>query len=262
MRIEAGRYVVRLAESDADVAGALRLRHRVFRTEMGAKPSTGAEGVETDRFDVHCEHLILEDRQAPDGPQVVGTYRLLSGAAAMAGPGFYSSGEFDLAPFTAAPERCLEVGRTCVDRAHRGGTGTTLMWSGIASLVFQRETRFLFGCASFPGTDTAAIAHALSYLHCRHLAPEEIRARAIGEHAVPLDVLDCGAVDRPKAIRIMPSLIKGYLRLGGFTGDGAFVDHDFGVIDVFLVVDVDRVTESQRSFYRSQIDDALARVSS
>ena len=262
MRIEAGRYVVRLARDPDEVNGALRLRHRVFRTEMGVQSTGGDSGVETDRFDDHCEHLILEDRQAPHGPEVVGTYRLLSGADALAGPGFYSAGEFDLTPFDAFAECCLEVGRSCVDRAHRGGPATNLLWAGLAALVFDRGIRFLFGCASFPGTDPANIAHALSYLHCRHLAPPEIRARAIGENAVRTDVLSCEDVDRGEAVRNLPTLIKGYLRLGGFAGDGAYVDHAFRVIDVFLVLDVDRVSESVRSFYRTRIDEALARVSS
>ena len=262
MGIEAGRYVVRLARSTDDVAGALRLRHRVFRAELGVRSGGGDAGVETDRFDDHCEHLILEDRQAPHGPEVVGTYRLLAGADALAGPGFYSAGEFDLAPFDAFADCCLEVGRTCVDRAHRGGPATNLLWAGLAAIVFDRGIRFLFGCASFPGTDPANIAHALSYLHCRHLAPPEFRAQAIGENAIPTNVLPCDEVDRGEAVRIMPSLIKGYLRLGGFAGQGAYIDHAFGVIDVFLVVDVDRVSESLRSFYRNRIDEALARVSS
>ena len=262
MRIEAGPFVVRLAENAEDVLHALQLRHRVFRTEMGARSAGSEEGIETDRFDASCEHLILEDRNAPCSAQVIGTYRLLSGSEAMGGPGFYSAGEFDLSPFESRAGCCLELGRSCVDRSYRGGPATTLLWAGLASLVFEREIRYLFGCASFPGTDPEAVAHALSYLHCRHLAPEEIRARVIGEHGIAMDLVPRAAIDRAEAIRVMPSLIKGYLRLGGFTGEGAFVDHAFGVIDVFLVVDVERTSESQRSFYRNRIGDALARVAS
>lgn len=262
MRIEAGRYVVRLAANSHDVQGALRLRHRVFGTEMGAASSGREVGIETDRFDSYCEHLILEDREAPDGPEVVGTYRILSGATAGSGPGFYSAGEFDLAPFEASANLCLEVGRTCVDRAHRGGSATSLLWAGLGQLVFARKIRFLFGCASFPGTEPSAIANSLSFLHCRHLAPADLRVRAVGEHAVSMSLIPCAEVDQTEAIRMMPSLIKGYLRLGGFTGEGAYVDHAFGVIDVFLVVDMERVSESQRAFYRNRIDEALARVTS
>ncbi len=261
MLIEAGRYAVRLAEGDEDVKRALRLRHRVFGTELGVRSTGAEEGIETDRFDPHCEHLILEDRQAEGGAEVVGTYRILSGSAAANGPGFYSSTEFDLSAFSSRAEQCMEVGRTCVDRAHRGGPATSLLWAGLASLVFARDTRFLLGCASFPGTDPERIAHALSYLHCHHLAPEDIRARVVGEHGVAMDVLPCAEVNREEAMRTTPSLIKGYLRLGGVTGEGAFVDHAFGVIDVFLVVDVERVSDRQKARYRSRFDEARARAS-
>ena len=39
MRIEAGRFTVTLAETEADVAAAQRLRYRVFVEEMGATPT-------------------------------------------------------------------------------------------------------------------------------------------------------------------------------------------------------------------------------
>jgi len=260
LRIEVGRWRVRLASGEDDLVGALRLRHRVFAEELGGFSAGGPEGLEKDRFDPVCEHLILEDLAAGPEPRIVGTYRLLSGEAATNGPGFYSSGEFDLAVFAPVAAECLEVGRTCVDPAYRGGPAMSLLWAGLASLVFAREVRFLFGCASFPGLDPAPISQALSLLRCEHMAPEEIRARALQPHRLPLGGCPCGRIDREAAARQMPSLIKGYLRLGGFCGDGAYPDCHFGVIDVFLVVDVERVGEAQRRFYRDRLESTLARL--
>ena len=47
----------------------------------------------------------------------------------------------------------------------------------------------------------------------------------------------------------MPPLIKGYLRLGGFVGDGAVVDHQFNTTDVSIVVKTDLVTDKYYRHY-------------
>ena len=95
MRIEAGRFTVRLAESEADVAAAQRLRYRTFVEEMGASasPDEMAERRERDRFDPYFEHLLLIDNENKDPDVergVVGVYRLmLRDRAQLEGIGFY-----------------------------------------------------------------------------------------------------------------------------------------------------------------------------
>ena len=201
------------------------------------------------------------DRSANAGAgEVVGAYRMLPGSAAVAGPGFYSAHEFDVTPFLERASSCLEVGRTCVAKDYRGGAAAQLLWAGIAAYVFEHDVGYLFGCASFPGTDARAVAQPLALLHHEHLAPPGIRARAFGPNRLEMDIMPADQLDRSEGMRRMPSLIKGYLRLGGFAGDGAWIDRDFGVIDVFLVVDVSRVDERRRAFYRDRIAGSLARV--
>lgn len=260
MQIDVKHFTVKIAEDNAERDAALRLRYRVFVEEKGATPAPGAEGLEQDEFDPHCGHLILLDRNRAPDDRVIGTYRMLAGQAARRGPGFYSAGEFDLTALEARLGECLEVGRTCVAPEYRGGPATQLLWAGLARHVFQADIGVLFGCASLPGTDPAALAQPLSYLHHHHLAPPDLRARALGHGRAEMNILVPAEVNRTAAMGAMPSLVKGYLRLGGYVGDGAFVDRAFGVTDVFLAVDVRRASEERRAFFRDRITDVLARL--
>jgi putative hemolysin len=47
----------------------------------------------------------------------------------------------------------------------------------------------------------------------------------------------------------MPALIKAYLRLGGFVGDGAFIDQAFNTTDVCLLMDTAAMSERHKGFY-------------
>ena len=50
----------------------------------------------------------------------------------------------------------------------------------------------------------------------------------------------------------VPPLIKAYLRLGGFVGEGAFLDHAFNTTDVCLVLDTARMNEKNRALYTKE----------
>jgi putative hemolysin len=124
-----------------------------------------------------------------------------------------------------------------------------LLWSGLADYVLERGIEILFGAASFPGTDPDAVGEALALLHHRHLAPPELRARAWADARVEMDRANPEAIDAARAMQVIPSLIKAYLRLGGAVGDGAYIDHDFNTIDVCVVMDTARMAEKHRAFY-------------
>ena len=113
----------------------------------------------------------------------------------------------------------------------------------------RHKIEIMFGCASFPGTDPAKHAAPLSYLYHRHLAPPEFRPRALPSRYVPMDILPLSELDERRALAALPPLIKGYLRLGGFVGDGAVIDHQFGTIDVSVVVVTDRVSDKYYRHY-------------
>lgn len=236
----AGDLEVRLA-APHEIDAALALRYRVFCEERGAR--VGRKGLEEDDYDRACDHLIVLDHAAAGRP-VVGTYRLLREDVATPLGGFYSAGEYDLAPLLArgrgggAGPQLLELGRSCVAIPYRTNATITLLWRAIASYLEAHRIGFMFGCASFPGTDPAAHADELAYLYRFHLASPELRVRALAHHHV--------AMDRPGDVsdfsgRGLPPLIKAYLRVGAKVGDGAFVDRDFNTVDVFMIMPVERI---------------------
>nr|WP_240335645.1 GNAT family N-acetyltransferase [Pseudotabrizicola algicola] len=229
------------------------MRYRVFVTELGAD-GPGVDHVlqvERDEFDAVFDHLVLVDRWADpaQGEHVVGVYRLLPCDRMRQIGRFYSASEFDLAPLLASGRRLLELGRSCIHADHRGGTGMFHLWNALARYVIEREIEILFGAASFPGTDLARLAAPLSLLHHAHLAPPALRVRALGDDPARQHLLPAAQVDRRLALAQTPALIKAYLRLGGYVGDGVFVDHAFNTTDVCLVMDTAAMSRKHKDFY-------------
>jgi putative hemolysin len=249
---EAGNLVARLAESEADIDAAQALRYRVFYEEMSAIPSAecARRRRDSDAFDALCDHLLVIARDRPDLPGgVVGTYRLLRRGVARRHGSFYTAGEYDIAPILAHPGEVMELGRSCVHAAYRTRPTMQLLWRGIAVYVFHYRIELMFGCASLAGTDVDAVAGPLSYLHHAHLAPDAFRPRALAARYVDMNRLPADAVDPRRALAALPPLIKGYLRLGGFVGDGAVIDEQFNTIDVCILVKTDLVTDKYYRHY-------------
>ena len=246
-------FQITLATTPEDLRAAQRLRYEVFVEELGGDGAMvdHEQRLERDEFDPYYDHLILidtrRDRAALD--HVVGVYRLLRSDQAEALGKYYSEGEYDLAPLKGSGRKLLELGRSCVHAEYRGGTALLHLWNGLAKYVLKNEIDILFGVASFHGTDLKALAQPLSYLHQNHLAPEELRVRVQPEHFVSMDLLPEDQIDRKAAMLATPALIKGYLRLGGFVGEGAFVDHAFNTTDVFLLMDTEKMNAKSRAMY-------------
>ncbi|MGJ8612113.1 MAG: GNAT family N-acetyltransferase [Octadecabacter sp.] len=240
-------FATRLAVCADDTQAAQALRYRVFVEEMGADgPLVDHDArLERDIFDDHAEQLLLLDLAREDGDQVVGVYRLMDEDAAQAAGQFYSAQEFDLTRLTGSGRRLMELGRSCLHPDYRGGAGVLHLWQGLADIVRTRQIDILFGVASFQGTDLETLAPSLSLLHRDHLAPDDIRVRA--HDFQPMDFM--GVEDRVAAMKQVPSLIKAYLRLGGFVGEGAYVDPAFNTTDVCLVLDLARMTARQAAIY-------------
>lgn len=252
VQVVAGDFEVRLAQTAAEIEAAQTLRYRVFYEEMSAQPSVEmkALGRDFDPFDEVCDHLLVLDRRRGDGPEgIVGTYRLIRRPAAAKMGRFYSSAEYDIQKMIDYPGEVLELGRSCIARDARNTATMQMLWRGIALYAYHYNIKVMFGCASMPGIDPTQHAQALSYLYHHHLAPPEIRVRALPQRYVKMDMLEAGSYDPRKAMARVPPLIKGYLRLGGFVGDGAVIDHDFNSTDVFIIVKTELVTEKYIRHY-------------
>ena len=259
--VRSGSLQVRLAECLADVDAAQALRYRVFYEEMGAQPTAEMARFrrDGDDFDGVCDHLLVIDHARGSGAHtVVGTYRLIRRDAARRHGCFYSESEYDVTPILAFPGEVLELGRSCVAAEARNRPTMQLLWRGIAAYVFHYGVELMFGCASLPGVDPAALALPLSYLHRHHLAPPALRASALPERHIEMQRLDPAAIDPQRALAELPPLIKGYLRLGAFVGDGAVIDHQFNTTDVCIVVKTDLVTEKYYRHYERHAREGAA----
>lgn len=236
----ANQLELRLVKAGPELDAAQRLRYLVFYEEMGAvaSPAMRAARRDADRYDALADHLVVIDldRSQEGASCVVGCYRMLRQSVAEAHGGFYTAGEFDLAGVRAPYGEIMELGRSCVHADYRSGAAMQLLWRGIAEYLEAHRVGLMLGCASLPGTDPDALAPILSYLHHRHLAPREIRPRALAERYVRADRVPLDQLDERKALRQLPPLLKGYLRIGGMIGDGAVIDRQFNTTDVCLVL--------------------------
>ena len=258
--LRAGNLGVRLAWTAAEIDAVQALRFRVFYGEMGATPDgpTAATRRDRDAFDGVADHLLVVDHAIGPGPEgVVGTYRLIQRDGAARIGRFYSAAEYDITKMVNFPGRILELGRSCVDAGYRNRAAMQLLWRGIAAYVFRHQIDLMFGCASLAGTDPEMLATELTYLYHNHLAPPALRPRALPERYVEMRRTDPDAIDPRRAIGVLPPLIKGYLRLGGFVGDGAVIDRQFNTTDVAVVVKTDLVTDKYYRHYERQLREAL-----
>jgi putative hemolysin len=253
-----GSLELKLAQKASDVRRAQRLRYEVFYEEMSAVPNAAARLArrDMDEFDAICDHLLVLDHDKPQGigrpgPRVVGTYRLLRQEAADMNWGFYTAGEFDISRLVESrPETSfLELGRSCVLKPYRDKRTVELLWHGIWAYVLTHGVDVMIGCVSFEGTDPDALAVPLSYLHHYHQAPEAWRAAAIADRYVDMNRLPKEAIDLKTALRTLPPLMKGYLRLGAYLGDGAVIDRQFGTIDVLMILPVSAINPRYVNYY-------------
>ncbi|GBQ43483.1 GNAT family N-acetyltransferase [Komagataeibacter europaeus] len=258
--LRGGNLGVRIATTDEERDAAQALRYRVFYEEMGAIPDSRTARLkrDVDEFDEYADHLLVIDHAISSGAKgVVGTYRLMQGDAARRLGKFYTSSEYDISPLTEFPGRLLEVGRSCVDLNYRGRAAMQLLWRGIASYIFLHRIDVLFGCASLPGTNPDALSDELTYLYHNHLAPPALRVRALSERRVEMLRADPQVLDHRRSLARLPPLIKGYLRLGGYVGDGAVIDEQFNTTDVAVLVKSELLADKYYRHYERRLRDAL-----
>ena len=242
-----GSLEVRLAITKKDIRRAQKLRYRVFFEEGGALADARSALARRDicPFDRICDHMLVIDHEARTKfgrkkPKVVGTYRLLRQDMADKHGGFYSAQEFDIAPMLArhAGTRFLELGRSCVLPEYRSKRTIELLWRGIAAYMQHYNIGAMIGCASFEGRNPLAHALALSFLHHHAMSEGDWAAQALPERHVGMDMMPKESIDLRRALDALPTLIRGYLRVGAKFGAGAVIDRQFGTIDVLVVLPV------------------------
>lgn len=222
------RYRVEVAGPEQIVA-VQRLRYRIFARELGAKLPHEDEGLDRDEFDPHCQHLIVRDLTSG---HIVASTRVLNEAGTAHTGRFYSGSEFALDNILALPGRRVEIGRTCVDPAFRNGAVIATLWQGIGQLIGEQGVDYLFGCASVSLAGGREYAEAIiRQILQKHLAPETRRVTPL-RHLPRLDSSPEGIVPR------MPPLLRTYINLGAKACGEPCWDPDFGVADVFMLLDL------------------------
>ncbi len=237
-----GRYRLRLAQSEEERIEACRLRFKVFNIELGeGLQSSYKTGLDTDQFDLFCDHLIVEDKA---DRRVVGTYRMQSGETAGKNLGYYSAQEFDFAPYECLRSQILELGRASIDREHRSSEVLTLLWRGIAQYAMHYNLRYLIGCSSLtsqkPQEGWAMYEELKSFL-----VAAEFRTVPTAEFACP--PCEGELIESPK----IPKLLKTYLALGAKICATPAWDREFGTIDFLTLMDMEEITPAARSRFLS-----------
>ncbi|MDZ5603436.1 L-ornithine N(alpha)-acyltransferase [Pseudomonas sp. RP23018S] len=220
-RLQAERLIGAAALEEAQA-----LRFSVFSQAFKATFKDAEQGLDTDAYDVHCQHIGVRDLNTG---KLVATTRLLDHQAASSLGRFYSEEEFSLQGLRQLQGPILELGRTCVDPCYRNGGTIAVLWSELAEVLNEGGYRYLMGCASICMEDGGIQAHAvMQRLRERYLCTEHLRAEPknpLPSLAVPSNV-----------IAELPPLLKAYMRLGAKICGEPCWDPDFQVADVFILL--------------------------
>lgn len=257
---EVGAYCLRAARNRDDCEAACRLRFRVFNVELGKGLESSYEtGIDTDRFDAVCQHLVVEDKATG---RIVGTYRMQSGATAAANLGYYSAQEFELGPYEPLRAGILELGRAAIDRAHRTPEVLTLLWRGIAQYAHGMGLRYLLGCSSLNSVDPAEGWQMYSLLENFKVSPE-FETMPTAAYACPNEpqaasaqTFACKVNPEPSAqvqtspvapqVKV-PKLLRTYLAIGARIAAPPAFDREFRTIDFLTLLDLEMLSPAARN---------------
>src|SRR5262249_16763074 len=231
------RYTLLLSTDPALIEAAQRLRHDVFTSEPGFALAGATDGLDADRFDEYCDHLLVRE---DNSGQLVGCYRMLPPPGAIAAGGLYTATEFDVTGLDALRPSLVEMGRAVVREDHRNGGVVLLMWAGILAYLDRCGYDYVTGCVSVPvqGSDAepagSQIRGVRDFVRRRHAAPAQSPVPRRGAGGFAAGGRDDGA---PPARVSVPPLMRGYLRLGAQVCGEPAHDPDFGVGDFPALLD-------------------------
>ena len=208
---------------------AKQLRQKIFFEDTKEKT------IDSDEFDNFCDHLVVIDTSVACD-FVVGTYRLLLKRKNQKYRKFYSESEFDISNLFKKNISMLEAGRSCVDENYRDGKIIKLLWRGLAFYIIQRKVDLIFGCASFPSSNYSEFKTQLSYLNHFHKPPQKYSTFPKEKLKADIEILPPKKINEDEEFRLLPPLIKAYIRAGAWVGKGAVVDRKFNTTDVLIIL--------------------------
>ncbi len=247
MAIKLREFEVRIARTKEEKTKVRQLRWKVFVEEDGKVPSEEEKKLkeEFDSYDAHCDYMIvIHNNPRFKTPRVVATYRIILREHAEKMSGFYTETEYDLKKLKRHRGNIAEMSRACVDIEYRNGLAMKMLWMGLADYILKKKIDLLFGVASFVGQKPVEFAHAISYLYYNHLAPLKFRVPVLPGPFSRMNILPKEYVDEKKALEELTPIMKGYLRLGAEFGKGVFVDYPFNAVDVFVLIETNKVNKN------------------
>lgn len=250
-----GTLETRLAQNQGEIRQAQHVRYEVFCEEFSARKEIDASlQLEQEQHDLICDHLLVLENSNPNEPKTIGTQRFLVKTATDKHLSFRSQSEFDMeALATKHPrKRFMELGRSCILEAYRSKRTMELMWHGTWAYAVQKKVDVMIGCASFYAQDVNEINMALGFLSTLSDKSPEWQVSPTSKNSIQIKQFANLAKDQKKALKNMPPLIKGYLRLGAFFSNDIVIDEDFGTIDIAVILPVANINPRYVNYYGAE----------
>jgi putative hemolysin len=226
------KFLVKLASSYQELEEACHLRYLVFKKELGYLANLASD-LDIDQFDYCCFHLLVLDIEENE---VIATCRLRLIEPEMDISLTYSRQEFSIKGLEKRQERIFEVGRACVLSGHRSGSALAMMHQGMAKLVEILNVRFMLGCASMHETSSEVGWAVYKELEEEGFYSNKLDASPTENYQLPLN-LPIKKLTHQELFKVLPPLIKGYLRMGGKIVSPPALDREFGSIDFLIWLD-------------------------
>lgn len=226
-----GRLLAASVTADPEqIVAAQRLRFSVFSAEYGADLGSPSAGVDADRFDPHCDHVIVANQETGE---IIATTRVLLGPVAASTGGFYSENEFNLERLKANPGVFAELGRTCVHPDYRQSSALSMLWAAVSRHLLDNAVDYLIGCASISMLDGGRKAWLITQqLQVDHLTPERFRV------APRRELPHLASITASHTSVDIPPLIRAYMRLGAQVCGAPCWDPSFRCADLLVLLDV------------------------
>jgi putative hemolysin len=246
---ERGKFIVKTADSGAELEECLRLRFEVFHREYQNKKRK--TGIDIDKIDLICDHLVIKEKATG---RVIGTYRMNSSRYTST---FYAATEFKIDELLALPGNKLELGRACIDRNNRTGAVISLLWRGIFEYARLTETRMVFGCTSVKTVEPLQIGLVTKHISENVPIEDEVRVVPLKKFRVPrlnrmLEYVESNPYEyrKDEIAAMLPALLLSYLNLGAKVSAEPALDRDFGCIDFLTILRFDDLSPAMKVKYR------------